>query len=106
MRIKKSKLNRIIKEEIQEEVMTIEEKKRERRNNIYKNILTTLKEVNPLKTYRVWTYIEIPNTSRNIQLSYRKMGIPVYFRKCIDIISVNIISSSSSEDITSFKPSG
>lgn len=79
-----------IKEEIQEKVMTIEEKKTERRNNIYKNILTTLKEENPLKTYRVWTYIEIPNTSRNIQLSYRKMDIPIYFKKCIDLMKKNV----------------
>ena len=62
----------------------------EKRQRIYKNIFTSIKEINPLKTYRVWTYVEIPNESRNVQLSYRKLGIPVYFKKCIDLMKKNV----------------
>ena len=67
-------------------VLTFEEKKIKRRNEIYKDILQTVQDINPLKTYRVWTYIEIPNESKNIQLSYTKYSIPIYFRKCIDMM--------------------
>ena len=63
---------------------------KEKRQEIYKNIFTSIKKINPLKTHRVWTYIEIPNESRDIQLSYRRMGIPVYFRKCIDLMKNNV----------------
>ena len=70
--------------------MPLEQKNEERRKEIYKNVYATLKEINPLKTYRVWTYIEIPNQSRNIHLSYRKMDIPVYFKKCIELMEMNV----------------
>ena len=62
----------------------------EKRQEVYKNIYTSVKEINPLKTYRVWTYIEIPNKSRNIQLSYSNIDIPVYFKKCIDTMKKNV----------------
>tara|TARA_Y100000768_G_scaffold387660_1_gene379689 strand:- start:1507 stop:2499 length:993 start_codon:yes stop_codon:yes gene_type:complete len=65
---------------------TIEEIKKE----VYKNIYTSLKEINPLKTYRSWTYIEIPNKEVNIQLSYDKMNIPEYFQECIRLMKKNI----------------
>jgi len=65
---------------------TIEEIKKE----VYKNIYTSLKEINPLKTYRAWTYIEIPNKEVNIQLSYDKMNIPEYFQECIRLMKKNI----------------
>ena len=71
-------------------VLTFKEKKQKKKNDIYKNVLNTLKEQNPLKTYRVWTYIEIPNDSKNIQLSYQKLKIPVYFQKCIDLMKENV----------------
>lgn len=64
--------------------MTIEDKKQEARNEIYKSILNTVKEINPLKTYNLWTYIELTEKSHNLQLSYRKLEIPVFFKKCID----------------------
>ena len=72
------------------ETLTIDEKNAEKRQEIYKTIYKTLKEVNPLKTHRVWTYIEIPNESRNIHLSYRNMDIPVYFKKCIELMKMNV----------------
>tara|TARA_B100000686_G_C16761760_1_gene959160 strand:+ start:84 stop:1085 length:1002 start_codon:yes stop_codon:yes gene_type:complete len=62
----------------------------EKRQEIYKDIFKSIKEINPLKTYRVWTYIEIPNESRNVQLSYQQMGVPVYFQKCIDLMKKNV----------------
>jgi len=71
-------------------VLTFEEKKKKKKNDIYKEVLTTLKEQNPLKTDRVWTYIEIPNDSKNIQLSYQKLKIPIYFQKCIDLMKQNV----------------
>jgi hypothetical protein len=71
-------------------VLSFEEKKRKKRNDIYKGVLNTLKEQNPLKTDRVWTYVEIPNDSINIQLSYQKLKIPVYFQKCIDLMKQNV----------------
>ena len=71
-------------------VLTPEEHKRKKKNDIYKAVLTTLKEQNPLKTYRVWTYVEIPNDSINLQLSYQKLKIPVYFQKCIDLMKQNV----------------
>ena len=66
-----------------ENTITFENEKEKRKNEIYKNIFKSIKEVNPLRTERVWTYIEITNENRNIQLSYQKMHIPVYFKKCI-----------------------
>jgi len=71
-------------------VLTFEEKKKKKKNDIYKEVLTTLKEQNPLKTHRIWTYIEIPNDSKNIQLSYQKLKIPIYFQKCIDLMKQNV----------------
>tara|TARA_Y100000389_G_scaffold204146_1_gene255222 strand:- start:314 stop:1321 length:1008 start_codon:yes stop_codon:yes gene_type:complete len=71
-------------------VLTNQEKKLKRRNEIYKDILVNIQDINPLKTYRVWTYIEIQNESRNIPLSYTKFSIPVYFQKCIDLMKKNI----------------
>ena len=64
--------------------MTIEDKKQEARNEIYKSILNTVKEINPLKTYNLWTYIELTEKSHNIQLSYRKLDLPIFFKKCIE----------------------
>ena len=75
-----------IKEEGIKKAVTTEEKKQE----IYNNIYTSLKEINPLKTYRSWTYIEIPNKTVNIQLSYNKMNIPEYFQECIQLMKKNI----------------
>ncbi len=68
----------------------LEKIKEERRKEIYKNIFTGLKEINPLKTYRTWTYIEIPNHYQNIQLSYERMDIPVYYQKCIELMKQNV----------------
>ena len=81
------KINAPIEEPNKEKIPLTDEEKRQR---IYKNIFTSIKEINPLKTYRVWTYVEIPNDSRNVQLSYRKMGIPFYFKKCIDLMKQNV----------------
>jgi hypothetical protein len=67
-----------------------EETKKFEKNEFYKETLSTLKEYNPLKTERVWTYIEVQNDTKNIQLSYQKMNIPVYFQKCIDLMKKNI----------------
>ena len=72
------------------EVLTFEETKKKKKTDIYKAILTTLKEQNPLKTERVWTYVEIHNDSKNIQLSYQKLKIPVYFQKCIDLMKEKV----------------
>ena len=72
------------------QVLTYEEKKLERRNELYKDILKGLQEINPLKTYRIWTYVEIPSDNRNIQLSYTKLKIPVYFKKCIEQMKKNV----------------
>ena len=63
---------------------------REKRDKIYKNIYKSIKEINPLKTYRSWTYIEIPEGRRNIQLSYNTLNIPVFFKKCIELMKNNI----------------
>jgi hypothetical protein len=71
-------------------VLTNQEKKLKRRSEIYKDILVNIQDINPLKTYRVWTYVEIPNESRNIPLSYTKYRIPVYFKKCIELMKKNV----------------
>jgi len=76
--------------EIVPKVLTHQEKKIKRKNIIYKNIISNIQDINPLKTYRVWTYIEIPNDSRNIPLSYTKYGIPIYFKKCIELMKKNV----------------
>lgn len=81
------KINAPVEGPNKEKIPLTDEEKRQR---IYKNIFTSIKEINPLKTYRVWTYVEIPNESRNVQLSYRKLGIPVYFKKCIDLMKKNV----------------
>ena len=70
--------------------LTFEEKKMKQRNELYKSIFQNIQDINPLKTYRVWTYVEIINDSRNIQLSYTKYKIPVYFKKCIDLMKENV----------------
>ena len=72
--------------------LTFEEKKMKQRNELYKSIFQNIQDINPLKTYRVWTYVEIINDSRNIQLSYTKYKIPVYFKKCIDLMKENVRS--------------
>ena len=71
-------------------VLTYEEKKLERKNEVYKDVLKNLQEMNPLKTYRIWTYVEIPEDSYNIQLSYTKLKIPIYFKKCIEQMKKNV----------------
>ena len=76
--------------EIKPKVLTNQEKKRKIRNEIYKDILANIQDINPLKTYRVWTYVEIPNESRNIPLSYTKYHIPIYFQKCIELMKKNV----------------
>ena len=73
-----------------ENTITFENEKEKRKNEIYKNIFKSIKEVNPLRTERVWTYIEITNENRNIQLSYQKIHIPVYFKKCIELMKKNV----------------
>lgn len=76
--------------EIVPKVLTHQEKKIKRKNIIYKNIISNIQDINPLKTYRVWTYIEIPNDSRNIPLSYTKYSIPIYFKRCIELMKKNV----------------
>ena len=71
-------------------VLSTQEKKIEDKNKLYKTILKNIQEINPLKTYNVWTYVEIPNDSRNIQLSYTKYNIPIYFKKCIQKMKENV----------------
>lgn len=61
-----------------------------KRDKVYREIMNTIQEVNPLKTYRVWTYIEIQNNSRNIQNSYERINIPTYLKKCIDKMKENV----------------
>lgn len=76
--------------EIKQKLLSTKEKKIQLKNEIYKDILNNIQDINPLKTYKVWTYVEIPNESRNIPLSYTKFNIPVYFRKCIELMKKNV----------------
>jgi len=60
----------------------------EHSENIAK-FLKIITELNPLKTPIIWTYVEIPNENKEIQLLYEKQGIPTFFKKCIDKLDSN-----------------
>ena len=59
-------------------------------HNINTLLINTIKQTNPLSTYKVWTYIELENTPKQIQLLNESMELPVYFRKCIDRINFKV----------------
>ena len=61
-------------------------KKEEKKENLYRNILHNVKELNPLKTYNSWTYIELPDKDYNLQLFYHDYTLPYYFKKCIQLM--------------------
>ena len=58
--------------------------------NVYTLLINSIKEVNPLSTYKVWTYIEMENTPKQIQLLNESIELPVYFRKCIEKINFHV----------------
>ena len=59
-------------------------------NVVFNNILNEIKEINPLKTYKVWTYIEFIDENREIYLSSEKMKIPIFFQKCIQVMKKRV----------------
>ncbi|MBD23933.1 MAG: hypothetical protein CMG46_02865 [Candidatus Marinimicrobia bacterium] len=59
-------------------------------NEVFSAILNEVKEINPLKTYKVWTYIEFTNTNREIYLSSEKMKIPIFFQKCLQVMKKRV----------------
>ena len=59
-------------------------------NAVFNNILTEIKEINPIKTYKVWTYIEFMDENREIYLSSEKSKIPIFFQKCIQVMKQRV----------------
>ena len=52
-------------------------------------IINILKSMNPLQTPVIWTYVEIFNNYKDIQLMYDTKRIPEYFKQCIDKLQEN-----------------
>jgi len=52
-------------------------------------LIKILKELNPLKHPVVWTYIEVQDENKGIQLLNKKYSIPVYFERCIEKLKEN-----------------
>ena len=46
-------------------------------------LINSIKDLNPLKTYQTWTYIEVGEPTKQLQLLNNEINIPVYFQKCI-----------------------
>tara|TARA_B100000902_G_scaffold314616_1_gene305419 strand:+ start:1082 stop:2059 length:978 start_codon:yes stop_codon:yes gene_type:complete len=55
------------------------------------NILTKIKEINPLKTNQVWTYIEIYDISKNHQNFYKKYTLIPYFIECVKKLNNSVL---------------
>ena len=52
-------------------------------------IIKKINEFNPLKSYKVFTYIEIPtnfNNEKKIQLLSKNSDIPIFFKLCLDLM--------------------
>ena len=60
------------------------------KNHVFNDIFYELKEINPLKTYKVWTYIEFIDDYREVYLSSEKQKIPIFFQKCIRIMKERV----------------
>lgn len=58
-------------------------------NHIDHPIIKKINEFNPLKSYKVFTYIETPNNFKNekkIQLLSKNSDIPIFFKLCLDLM--------------------
>ena len=62
------------------------EVEQEVKNAVVNNILSEIKEINPIKTYKVWTYLEFIDENREVYLSSEKTKIPIFFQKCIQVM--------------------
>lgn len=52
-------------------------------------IIEIVKDNNPLKTPKVWTYIEVPNDTKILPMYYKKKNVPVFYQKCIEKMEKN-----------------
>ena len=53
-------------------------------------LVNSIKDLNPLKTYHLWTYIEAEEPTKQIQLLNNHIDIPVYLKQCLDKMSGNL----------------
>ena len=62
-------------------------------NRIDNPIVKDLNEVNPIKSYKVFTYIELPdnyNKEKKIQLLSKEDSIPIFYKLCIELMKRKI----------------
>lgn len=52
-------------------------------------IIEIVKDNNPLKTPKVWTYIEVPNDTKILPMYYKEKNVPIFYQKCIEKMEKN-----------------
>lgn len=69
---------------------TFDQKQDKPTEDINSLIINSIKDLNPLKTYKTWTYVEAGEPTKQLQLLNNEINIPVYFQKCIEKIGGNV----------------
>ena len=75
--------------EIKKEITSKEHIINKNQSKEAEQIINIFKGINPLKIPKVWTYIEIPNDNKSIQLYHNYKNIPILYQACIDKMKEN-----------------
>lgn len=62
-------------------------------NRIDTPVIKDINEINPIKSYKVFTYIELPdnyNKEKKIQLLSKEDSIPIFYKLCIELMKKKI----------------